>query len=607
MVAACALTMLVPATANGAGETYVVLQCDPQNRESADARLNEPRGYGITRGCDDASADNALRIYSRLPAGNGSKGTISWAAPAGTGFVRVRSEAKLRRDAGHYSRIFMADSKGRETRRIATGDGTPGAFHEEIWDGGRQSQFVAILGCDRSGGCPQSGEAKTLVREVRMVLADYSDPTVAVDGSLVSGGWKRGLHPLTFQGDDQGSGARGLLISVNGSEVEREGGTCAGHLVGTDNARRLRPCSGDISGITEHSTGASPWRDGENTLNVCATDFAGNRTCATRTVRVDNSAPSLSFTTAQDQDDPELIHAVVADSHSGVAGGQIYYRREGESLWLPLETVLRSGELQARVDSTAVPAGTYEFRATATDAAGNVVETTRRQDGLTMRLAFPLKSGVDLSAALEPGGSKRMTIRYGKPSEVAGRLTEASGDPLPGSEVVVVENFGEGALIRERVTRVRTDSHGRWETRLPPGPSRTVTASYAGTQRYLPATAQGGRLAVRTKASLKTSKSKVPEGKRVTFKGRLGRLGARIPSGGKLLELQVREDGNSYQTVGEGFRSEPDGSYRIGYRFGRFYQYDVRFRFRIKVAREADWPYKAPVRSKQRTVTVLAG
>ena len=247
----------------------------------------------------------------------------------------------------------------------------------------------------------------------------------------------------------------------------------------------------------------------------------------------------------------------------------------------------------------------YEFRAVVTDNAGNQAETTQREDGREMALPFPLKSGVDLSAALEPGGAKRTTIPYGRRSRVAGVLREASGDPIAGQEIVIEEYFGDGALIRERITRVQTDGRGRWTSKLPAGPSRRVTATYAGTQRYLSEATLGGRLAVRTKASLRTSKARVPEGGKVMFRGKLGRLGARIPAGGKLLELQVKQDRHTYQTVGEGFRSKPNGSYKVPYRFGRFYQYDVRFKFRVKVAREADWPYKAPVRSRGRTVTVL--
>ena len=484
LLACVALGGLVPAVASGAGATYVVIQCDPANREAADVRVHERRGYGVTRDCDEAAGYNALRIQSRLSAGKGSKGTLSWAAPSGTGFVRVRSEAKLRRDMGHYSRIYMADSKGRETTRIASGDGTSGTFRERIWNGGRQQQFVAALGCNRSGGCPQSDAAKTWVREVKMTVADYADPTVVLDGPLVTGGWKRGDQQLGSTANDSGSGVRDVVARMNGAILSSDAGLCTGTAPGSGFAVRLKPCSGGPLRMTAASaTEASPFRNGDNTLSVCATDFAGNQTCATRTIRVDNSAPSLAFTSAQDEDDPELIHAVVTDPHSGVASGQIYYRREGTTLWQPLETVLRGDELQARVDSTAVPEGTYEFRATATDIAGNGVETTRRQDGLTKRLEFPLKSGVDLTAALGSGGAERMTIRYGKPSQAGGVLREAGGDPLPNSDVTVVEYFGEGALIRERITHVRTDSRGRWETRLPPGPSRSVTASYAGTRR----------------------------------------------------------------------------------------------------------------------------
>ncbi len=176
---------------------------------------------------------------------------------------------------------------------------------------------------------------------------------------------------------------------------------------------------------------------------------------------------------------------------------------------------------------------------------------------------------------------------------------------MGGQEIVITENFGDGALIRERISRAETDARGRWHERLPAGPSRRVVVTYAGTQRYLGAETPGGKLNVRTKATLRASKSNVPEGQRVVFRGKLGRLGARIPTGGKLLELQVKQDTKTYQTVGEGFRSKASGRYRVPYRFGDFYQYDVRFKFRVKVAREADWPYKAPVRSRARKVTVL--
>jgi len=595
-----------PAGAGASGASYEVLQCHPQNRGSADARITEPRAYGVTVGCADAAGEYAMRIKSRLAAPKDSAGLIRWLAPQATGFTRVRVEAKLRRDAGHYSRLYMADAEGRETRRIAYGDNPPGTFHLETWDGGREEQFVAELGCDERSGCPQSDAAKTWIREVRLKLTDFADPTLSVSGSMFSGAWKRGPHDLGFRGEDFGSGIDRVVASVNGSQLESVGGTCAGKIPGSALASRLRPCAGELPATTlQPSTDELPFHEGQNSVAICAHDFAGNETCQTHQVAVDNTAPAVAFTNAQDPEDPELIQAPVGDAHSGVANGSIFYRAMGATLWTPLETVLDGGTLKARVDSSAVPPGTYEFRAVVTDVAGNQVETSLRADGLEKRLAFPLKSGVELHAALQPGGSKRLTIGYGRTSRVAGRLGDASGEPLPDQEVVVVEHFGEGALIRERVTHARTDAYGRWQVRLPAGPSRRVVASYAGTQRYLPASVAGGNLAVRTLASLRRSKARVAEGGKVVFRGRLGRLGARIPTGGKLVELQVKQATRTWQTVGEGFRSRDSGRYRIRYRFGDFYQYDVRFKFRLKVAREANWPYKAPVRSRARTVTVL--
>lgn len=607
MLAMCTAIGAAPAIADAAGARYVVVQCQPQNVPSPDAVLKEPRPYGIAKGCSMPDRHNAISITNRLNAGNGKAGTVRWIAPEHTAFTRVRLEAKLRRKKGHYSRIYMADRDGRQTRRIASGDSSPGGFQVEKWAGAREEQLVAALGCNQAGGCPQSNLAQTHVREVRMTLADLADPTVEVSGSLVSGGWKRGERLLEHSANDNGTGMASLLIRVNGLDVSRRDGNCPGVVDGTHLATRLSPCSSIIHGTAVAlTTDRDPFVDGQNSVAVCALDYAGNEGCVTSQVNVDNADPVLAFTNAQDPDDPELIRALVTDAHSGVESGQIQYRAEGATLWQPLPTSYVSGELRARVDSTSVPPGPYEFRAVATDHASNQGETTHREDGFEMKLHFPLKSGVILNAGLEPGGAKRMTVRYGRRSRVEGRLRNAAGEPLPGQEIVVVEYFGEGALIRERISRVLTDEFGRWSSRLPAGPSRRVTATYEGNQRYLAESTLGGRLAVRTKASLRASRRRVPEGGKVVFRGRLGRLGARIPAGGKLLELQVKQTRNGYQTVGQGFRSRPNGRFRIKYRFGRFYQYDVKFRFRLKVARESNWPYKAPVRSRKRVVKVLA-
>jgi hypothetical protein len=243
--------------------------------------------------------------------------------------------------------------------------------------------------------------------------------------------------------------------------------------------------------------------------------------------------------------------------------------------------------------------------AQATDVAGNVAQTTRRQDGQPMILTFPLKVAAKLSAHLAPGGGPQLTIGYGHSSKVAGRLRDASGRPIAGQRVTVTEHFGAGALIGRRVRTVVTDRDGLWGERLPAGPSRRVTATYEGTARYLPDLANAGTVRVKTKATLHLSRRRVLEGRRVVFRGRVAHLAARIPAGGKLIELQVK-DGAHWHTVRQAFYTGATGRYRMRYRFARFYTSNVSYRFRLKVPRELGWPYKAPVSSHPRRLVVKA-
>jgi hypothetical protein len=198
-----------------------------------------------------------------------------------------------------------------------------------------------------------------------------------------------------------------------------------------------------------------------------------------------------------------------------------------------------------------------------------------------------------------------LTVGYGERAKVVGRLVDASGRPVAHQAVTVTEDFGPGALIDRRVRTVRTDSHGLWGERLPAGPTRGVRATYAGSARYLPDRAAAGTVRVKTRATFHLSRKRVREGRRVVFRGRVAHFAARIPAGGKLIELQVK-DGAQWNTVRHAFSTKPSGRYRMRYRFARFYTSNVAYRFRIKVLREGGWPYKAPVTSHPKRLVVKA-
>jgi hypothetical protein len=606
IVAVVGLWLGLAPGAGAAGGTYTVVKCHELNRTLSEAKIVENAQYVVQRVCADAGSDYSSRIESIGNAGIGRRGALRWSAPDATGITGVRLQARLRRAAGHRSRLYMAQADGLETKRVATGDADGAGWRFVRWTGPRQEQFIASLECERRAGCPQSDEAKTWVRDIRLTLADYADPVVNASGTMYSGGWLRGDQRVAAQFTDAGGGLQNAVVRVNGSEYANLTANCPGAIEGSGLAGLMTPCAetADLQAI-EPSTAVFPFHDGQNNVAVCAADFAGNETCDVRPVRVDNTAPTLAFADLQDPEDPELIRAFVGDTTSGVASGQLWFRAVGAELWRSLETQVAGDELRARVDSAAEPVGEYEFLAEATDVAGNVRTTTLREDGLTKHLSFPLRQRVDLTAAIKPGGSKRVAVRYGKKARVVGSLADARGKRLAGQEIALVERFGTGALIERRVRTVRTDSHGRWGAELRPGPSRSVRAYFAGTPRYLDAGAKGGRLSVKTKVSFRLTRRRVPEGKPVVFKGRVRSRGARIPRGGKLLELQVRQGPGRWITVREAFRTRSSGRYRMRYRFGRFYAYDTSFNFRVKVARERDWPYKA-VSSRSRTLTVLA-
>jgi hypothetical protein len=604
---AAGVTLAVASSASASGATYKVVQCDPLNR-GQQAVLEANLAYDARSFCANTAQEHAIQVNNTNSAGFGRFGRASWSvASSALGIVGLSVQGKLRRDHGHRSRLYMGDENLNETIRVATGGTGPTDFDGYAWSGSRQESFVASLSCQEADGCPQSNLAKTWIREIQLTVADYSDPVFSqVSGTLLADAWLRGARDLFAGAADSGSGLQEIAATVNGVNIKVEAGDCSGTIPGSPLAKRLATCTTDAALAGQPNTATSPFVDGENTLLICARDFAGNQRCESETVRVDNQAPGLAFTNRQNPDDPDLIRAPVSDPHSGVETARIYYRPIGSGLWQPLETQLLSGELRARVDSGALPAGKYEFMAEVTDVAGNRTETGLRQDGQPMTLTFPLKAGIELTADLKPGGAKRQTIKYGRDSAVAGRLLNARGMPLPNRDVTVVEYFGEGALIDRRVRTAETDLQGRWSSKLPPGPSRTVTAHFGGDLRYLPADMEAGSLRVRSKASFRTSRKRVPEGEKIVFKGKVGHVGARIPVGGKLIELQVQEGAGRWNTVREAFYTKPSGRYRLAYRFGRFYLSDAVFRFRTKVAREQGWPYKAPVRSRSQRVTVLA-
>jgi hypothetical protein len=241
--------------------------------------------------------------------------------------------------------------------------------------------------------------------------------------------------------------------------------------------------------------------------------------------------------------------------------------------------------------------GAYEFRATAYDAAGNVSASSQRSNGVRMILMNPLKMPVRLQTS-------RRTVKavpYGREIPYSGRLTSASGPPLGGLPVQIVERFDAGAALSQRSSTVLTDAGGNFATRLPAGPSRRVEAVFAGNRTLTRAGGGDVRVlvaaAVRLHASAPTAQI---GGAPVLFSGRVGNLGAPVPAGGEPVELQFRLPGRAwaeFRTV----QTDAHGRFRYPYAFSDDDSRGVRFMFRAYISR-GDWPYE-PAASNSVSVT----
>ncbi len=369
--------------------------------------------------------------------------------------------------------------------------------------------------------------------------------------------------------------------------------------------------------------GATVHGDGAHLLTAYARDAVGNAGAADPgaargTVWIDETPPRVSFQRGRDPAAPERIVALVADAFSGPSArrGWIGIRPAGASLpFQPLPTSVEPGRLVAAWDSDAYPRGSYEFRASGYDVAGNLTET----GPAALVLANPVKrptslafgfggrsyvahrctrsaSGLRCHRHLIASFARRppaRTVAYRRGVPVAGQLSDASGAPLADLPVTITETFAAGSDPARRTTTATSGADGVFLAHLDPGPGRRIDVSFAGTPTLTAAGAPALQLDVRAALALRASSaSATVGGAPVVFRGHLGRRGAAVPRGGLPVALEFRLAGlpwTEFRTVQTGAR----GAFRFPYAFSDNDSRGVRFQFRAHVATQPGWPYAA--------------
>ncbi len=451
---------------------------------------------------------------------------------------------------------------------------------------------VAVSG----SGMRSAQVANTVVR------VDASRPEVGLSG--VPRGWASGPVRVTARATDflSGMAAGGpsgpyTALAVDGAVPRVEPGETTAAIVSGEGSHRLAFYARDAAGNVD----------------------AGSPSLAT--VRIDETPPLVSFANSQDPREPERIEATVKDPLSGSdpGRGSIAIRPAGSRQpFAPLPTLVSAGRLIARWNSDAFPAGTYEFRATGYDTAGNAADSDRRANGARLVLANPLKKQTEIVAGfggrrliwrhcshqgrqrrcrheeIEPFASRPSlrAVPYGRGTSYAGRLASTSGASLSGLPLEIIETFEVGSEPSQRTTIVNTASDGTFATRLLPGPSRRIEARFAGNRTLTRAAAGEVRLDVLGGIRMHASSASARiGGDPVVFSGSLGDLGAPIPAAGKQVELQFRFPGSEwseFRTV----QTDPHGRFRYAYSFSDDDSRDVHFQFRAYAPAEDGWPYE---------------
>jgi hypothetical protein len=146
------------------------------------------------------------------------------------------------------------------------------------------------------GGCVHEDDGNWSnsmgVGDLNLEVTDTATPTLALSGEAVVDNIVAGQVLLNVAATDQGSGVYSGSVSINGTKLTNLSTSCPG--IAGSYAYQVRPC-GNLNQTLQLNTAAAPFHEGQNTLNVCISDWATyagttpNTKCDSRTLNVDNS------------------------------------------------------------------------------------------------------------------------------------------------------------------------------------------------------------------------------------------------------------------------------------------------------------------------------
>ena len=563
--------------------------------------------FGVLEGCcvnGMASYAEATETHDgqggRAYLFQGHLGNASWYQPSGV--------------QGPVGRSWSSTTSGFEARRVG--------FH---------------LRCGPGFSCSQSvyGDLRLRGRSFDFTLNDFAAPGIGEPGgSLLGGGWRRGVQGLSFPASDTGGGLAGIEAAFDSGMLLASPSSCtavAGRYA------RLQPCPLGRSGDWALDTARLP--DGRRLVELRATDVGATTARRSYAVHVDNTAPATPRDVAVAAGDGwraanafELSWANPDGQHAPIARALWRACRAAPG---PFATAIggtgecvdgaRAAASIAASGPIALPgAGEWDVQVWLQDAAGNVDPGTASQG---RRLRYDPDPPALRFLPGEPGALERFAVEASDLSGiVAGAVelrrygsehwielpTERAGDRLAATldmrqraggaydlRVRAVDAAGNVGVGYGGVRTIPDPPRPAPVERAPLPRARITMAARAAVVRRARARRPGARGTPARRWGGSRRRLAIRGGRPLLFHGRVGRP---LPRHGKLVEVQAHFR-DRWRTISAVRARRPGGSWRFRYVF-RATGRRATYRLRARVPVEAGYPFAVGV-SRPVRVTVL--
>jgi hypothetical protein len=257
----------------------------------------------------------------------------------------------------------------------------------------------------------------------------------------------------------------------------------------------------------------------------------------------------------------------------------------------------------AALPSRTLSVGRHQVQARAFDGAGQQATASAPVEVLDASVGIANGNPTVRDARIRGGFGKkaraRRTVRYGKAALLRGHLVTPEGRPIGGATLRVASRIlaGNRGFREIAGAHVVTGADGGFVYRVPPGASRQVRIAYQAYSRDTKfAAARLFSLRTRAGVRLTVAPSRVRNGGRVTFRGRL--RGGPKPRAGVFIVLQARAPGGRFRTFRTLRTKRRGGRFSTHYRFSRTTR-TTGFRFRAVVRKQIGYAYStgsSPVR-----------